>query len=462
MGLALIFSLLLSLCCPAHADERFASYVIELNSGRVLNSKNADDPRFPASLTKTMTMYLTFEAVKNGKLRWDTPLSVSAKAAGQPQTNIGLREGNTITVKEAVEALIVRSANDAAVVLAEAIGDTEWNFALKMTQKARALGMKNTTFKNANGLHHPQQVTTAKDMARIAIALERDFPDYFYLFKTIDFRFKGKTYETHNRVMRYYRGATGLKTGFVRASGFNLITTASRNGHDIVAVIMGGVSSKSRDNQMISMLDKSFAQLDGRAPSKDMAFADLDNSDDNDTDDGAPTLPKVSDDAKPANRFMKVFAGNIPTPVAGKGAPAQEATPQVAMPMTAPAAGTLATKPTVAAGIAPAPVPQVPAAAITAQQNAAQLTQPGVTPTARWGIQVGTFSDPHDAAAAVAHASALAKNALHGAAIAITNVGEGQSKLHRARLAGLSQDQARSACQTLLAAQESCFVFQQN
>jgi D-alanyl-D-alanine carboxypeptidase len=441
-------------------DSKYAGYVIELNSGRVLYSKNADEPRHPASLTKAMTIYLAFEAVQQGHLRWDSKLKVSAKAASQPQTNIGLRAGDTISVKDAIEALIVRSANDVAVVVAEAIGDTEWNFALMMTQKARALGMKNTVFKNANGLHHPQQVTTAKDMARIAIALERDFPDYFPVFKTTEFRHKGKTYETHNRVMRYYRGATGLKTGFVRASGFNLITTARRNGNDVVAVVLGGQSSKSRDNQMIGLLDKAFAQLDGRAPAKDMAFAD----DMEPELKGGPKLPSVSG---APNRFMKLFEGRVPMPVAGKGAPL-DAAPIATAAVASPAQPT-----------APTPTSPSPLAAtvnnLAASPAAGQPAQPAGTapihtaptntamvPTARWGIQVGTFSNPNDAAAAVAHASSLAKSALQGAAVAITGVGDGPAKLHRARLAGLSQEQAQSACQLLLAAQEACFVYQQN
>jgi D-alanyl-D-alanine carboxypeptidase len=247
---------------PAAQPDRFSALVVDANTGHVLYEKNADRMRYPASLTKMMTLYLTFDALKKGKLTMSQNLPVSKKAAAQPQTNISLDEGDRLPVKTAIESLVVRSANDASMVLAEAIGGTQWNFALLMTQKARQLGMKNTVFRNPNGLPDPQQHTTAYDMARLGIALRRDFPEYFHYFSKREFSYNGITYPTHNRVMERFSGADGIKTGYIRASGFNLVTSVKRGNHYIVAVVMGGNTANSRDNIMVSMLERTFAQLE--------------------------------------------------------------------------------------------------------------------------------------------------------------------------------------------------------
>lgn len=246
---------------PAPAADKFAAVVVDADTGHVLYEKNADATRYPASLTKMMTLYLTFDALKKGKFTLDKTLPVSQKAAAQPETNINLVEGDRLSVRDAIESLVVRSANDASVVLAEGLGQTEWNFALMMTQKARELGMKDTVFRNANGLPNDQQYTSAFDMARLGIALRRDFPEYFPFFKTERFDFRGVTYTTHNRVMLRYDGADGIKTGYIRASGFNLVTSVEKKGYHIVAVVMGGSSGNARDDLMIDLLDRTFAQL---------------------------------------------------------------------------------------------------------------------------------------------------------------------------------------------------------
>lgn len=242
-------------------DDRYAALVVDASTGKVLYQKNAGSLRYPASLTKMMTLYLTFDALRSGYLKTNSSLPVSAKAAAQPQTNISLKPGDRLQVKEAIESLVVRSANDVAVVLAEAIGKTEWNFALMMTQKARELGMKNTIFRNPSGLPDAAQHTTAYDMARLAIALRRDFPDYYHYFRTSEFTYKGTRYTGHNRVMARYNGVDGIKTGYIRASGFNLVTSARKDGMNLVAVVMGGKTAQARDDEMISLLDRSFAEL---------------------------------------------------------------------------------------------------------------------------------------------------------------------------------------------------------
>ncbi len=246
---------------PVKQADRFSALVVDANTGHILYEKNAGATRYPASLTKMMTLYLTFEALKTGKLDITDTLPVSAKAARQPQTNISLDAGDRLPVKTAIESLVVRSANDSSMVLAEALGGTEWNFALMMNKKARELGMKGTVFRNPNGLPNSQQVTTAYDMARIGIALRRDFPQYYPYFKLTEFTHNGITYPGHNRVMGRYSGVDGIKTGFINASGFNLVTSVKKNGYSLVAVIMGGSSGAARDNAMIDLLDKTFAGL---------------------------------------------------------------------------------------------------------------------------------------------------------------------------------------------------------
>lgn len=246
---------------PEKAVEKFSAVVVDASNGQVLYEKNADDMRYPASLTKMMTLYLTFDALKRNKISLYQNIPVSAKAAAQPETNINLREGDHIMVEEAIEAIVVRSGNDAAMVLAEKLGGTTWGFAQMMTQKARELGMRDTIFRNPNGLPDNGQYTNAFDMARLGIALRRDFPEYFKYFKTERFDFRGVTYTTHNRVMLRYGGVDGIKTGYIRASGFNLVTSVKKNGYNIVAVIMGGSSGTARDDMMINMLDRAFADL---------------------------------------------------------------------------------------------------------------------------------------------------------------------------------------------------------
>lgn len=248
----------------AATQSRFSALVVDADNGHILYEKNAGGIRYPASLTKMMTLYLTFDALKKGKLDMDDTLPISEKAAEQPQTNISLTAGQRLPIKTAIESVIVRSANDSSVVLAEALGGTVWNFSLMMTQKARALGMKDTVFRNPNGLPDNQQFTTAYDMAKLGIALRRDFPQYYPMFKIQSFSYDGVTYPGHNRVMQRYAGVDGIKTGYIRASGFNLVTSIKKDGHNLVAVIMGGSSATSRDDAMIDMLDRTFAKLESK------------------------------------------------------------------------------------------------------------------------------------------------------------------------------------------------------
>lgn len=245
----------------AVAAPKYSAIVVEASTGAVLFEKYAGDPRFPASLTKMMTLYLLFEELEAGRLTLESRLAVTSRAAGQPPSKLGLATGSTIDVDSAVKSLVVNSANDVAVVVAEAISGTEAKFAAKMTEKAQSLGMKRTLFKNASGLPNPTQKTTARDIATLSRRLLRDFPQYYPYFSTVRFTWNERTYITHNSLVRTYPGAEGLKTGYTRVSGFNLATSAEREGRKLIGVVMGGRSVRSRDQHMKEILDAAFEAL---------------------------------------------------------------------------------------------------------------------------------------------------------------------------------------------------------
>lgn len=240
------------------ASSRKASLVVDLSNGKILHAQNKHELRYPASLVKMMTLYITFKKINEGSLSLNKKLNVSRKAAAMPRTNLDLRAGSKITVREAILGMIVHSSNDAAVVLAEAIGGSEAEFVVIMNKQAKKLGMKNTTFRNASGWPHKQQKSTAYDLAKLAIALKQHFPQFFSWFTITKFTLNGRTYVSHNHIVRNYQWATGLKTGFTCSSGFNVATTASQNGKHLVGIVLGGDTSRARDKHMISLLDQSF------------------------------------------------------------------------------------------------------------------------------------------------------------------------------------------------------------
>jgi len=240
-------------------DGKYASIVMDANSGRIINEVNSDKQLYPASLTKMMTLYLTFEALENKKIYNNTYLRVSNKAARQPPSSLGLRAGEAISTKDAILAIVTKSANDVAVVLAEAVGGSEEAFVKKMNAKAKKLGMNRTNFANASGLFKKEQYSTAHDIAVLGQALIKDYPGYYKLFKTPTFTFRGNTYRNHNKLMAYYDGMDGLKTGYITASGFNLAASAIRDGKRLIGVVFGGKSAKARNMVMRHLLDNGFS-----------------------------------------------------------------------------------------------------------------------------------------------------------------------------------------------------------
>ena len=232
----------------------FSSIVVDGNSGAVLSSNNPDASRHPASLTKIMTLYLLFERLDAGKMKLDTEMQVSERASEQAPTKLGLRPGQSIRVEDAIKGLVTRSANDAAVVIAESIAGDEDDFAKLMTRKARALGMNKTVYRNASGLPDDEQVTTARDQSTLGRAIQERFPRYYRYFSTVAFNFRGHSITNHNRLLGKVEGVDGIKTGYIRASGFNLVTSMRRGNRHLVGVVLGGRSGSSRDAIMRTLL----------------------------------------------------------------------------------------------------------------------------------------------------------------------------------------------------------------
>ncbi|MBY9067015.1 D-alanyl-D-alanine carboxypeptidase [Hyphomonas sp. WL0036] len=264
-AIAASVSITAAVLAPAAHAEKYAAIVVDADTGEVLHARNEDDPRYPASLTKVMTLYLLFDAIDAGKVSLDDQMTISRNAAAQPPSNLRLRAGDVITVEDAIYALVTKSANDVAVVVAEFLGGSERKFATQMTDKARGLGLSNTTFRNASGLPNTAQLTTARDLAILADALIDNHGDYYHYFQTQRFAWGKMSYKNHNELLGSVDGVDGIKTGYTRASGFNLMTSAERDGHRIIAIMLGGASAKSRDAHVKDLVESAFVAI-GQTP----------------------------------------------------------------------------------------------------------------------------------------------------------------------------------------------------
>jgi len=263
-------ALLLSLCggtasAQITARDRYASIIVDARSGNVLSAANADELRHPASLTKMMTLYMLFEAMRDGGLTLSTPIRVSAEAASRPPSKLGVPAGGSISAESAILALVTRSANDIAAAVGEALAGNEDAFARAMTQRARSLGMTRTTFRNASGLPDPEQLTTARDMSLLGRRLIADFPERYHYFSVTTFAHGNRMIRNHNGMLRDYPGTDGIKTGFINASGFNIVTSAQRDGVRLVGAVFGGTSWPQRNDHMAGLLDDGFQRLGVRA-----------------------------------------------------------------------------------------------------------------------------------------------------------------------------------------------------
>ncbi len=420
---------LLALWASRPAEAKFASLVMDAKTGAVLEEYNADARNYPASLTKMMTLYVTFEALKAGRLKTAQRLGVSPAAAAQRPSRIDLVPGQTVTVEEAILAVTVKSANDAAVVLAEALAGSEPRFAQIMTQKARELGMSATTFRNASGLPNPGQVTTARDMATLARALIRDYPQYYHYFNVREFDFDGATIPTHNHLLVRYDGADGIKTGYIHASGYNLVTSAVRDGRRLIGVVLGGRTSAMRDHSMMRLLDVAFYRS---APLRLASYSKVQLPAGGNANDAQP--------AEPVGATVAEQAGASPT-LAAAIASADEPDAQ--------AEAQAAAQPEIQ--VEALPEAQGDAQPDSQPSNANHLagmeeaTLEGTPETSWWGIQVGAYHHYAQAHAAASRAQRRSP-ALADAAVSVIRVRAGAHTLFRARLVGLSEHQARLAC----------------
>ncbi len=275
--------------------------VIDANTGRVLHDNAGSAPRYPASLTKMMTLYLAFETIEAGRLQFSTPIPVSERAAAAAPSKIRLEAGSEIALRDAIKALIVKSANDMAIAIAEKIGGNEEAFARLMTKRARQIGMRDTTFRNASGLPDPEQVTTARDMLTLAMRLQDDFPQHYRLFSTRSFSYGGKTYRTHNALLGRFPGVDGIKTGYTRASGFNLVSSYQAGGKHVVGAVFGGASAGLRDAHMRMLLARAIEKASTERTRK--------------------ATPQLIAEAKPAQRPSPKPAVKPEPPAAPKPAP---------------------------------------------------------------------------------------------------------------------------------------------
>lgn len=244
---------------PAHA--KYASLVIDAATGEVLHEINADTRNYPASLTKMMTLYMMFEAIEEGRMRLDDRIMMTKNAARQPPSKLGIKVGQSISVENAIRALAIKSANDVASAVAEHVAGSERSFALLMTAKARTLGMSNTTFRNSSGLPHRSQMSTARDMSKLARAMLQHFPHRYHYFSEERFSYGGKKYKTHNKLLTDYEGTDGIKTGYIRASGFNLVASVKRGDKRLIGVVFGAKNSKTRNRHMVKLLEKGWAKI---------------------------------------------------------------------------------------------------------------------------------------------------------------------------------------------------------
>jgi D-alanyl-D-alanine carboxypeptidase len=264
-------ALLATLCFAAPAwAGKYASIVIDLETGQVLHDREADEIRHPASLTKVMTLYLVFDAIESGKLKLTDKMPVSKAASRAQPSKLGLKAGSTIKVEDAIRALVTKSANDVAIVIAEKLGGgSETKFVAKMNAKAKELGMLNTTFRNASGLPDKKQVTTARDMAKLGEAVYMDHKNRYNYFSLPSFTWGKRKYMNHNELLKRVDGVDGIKTGFTNASGYNLMASAERNGHRVIAIMMGGSTGRSRDAHVADLIEAAFLEIGGSPASPD-------------------------------------------------------------------------------------------------------------------------------------------------------------------------------------------------
>jgi D-alanyl-D-alanine carboxypeptidase len=488
-------------------DPPYASIVVDANSGKVMAAYDADSPRHPASLTKIMTLYLLFEQLEAGKIKLSTELPVSAHAAAQAPSKLGLEAGQTIDVSTAIHAIVTKSANDVAVAVAEALGGTETEFAKAMTAKARALGMIHTFYHNASGLPDDRQITTARDQAILGRAIQDRFPRYFHYFSTREFVYHGKRMRNHNKLLGRIDGVDGIKTGYIRESGFNIVTSVHRGDRHLVVVLFGGRSAPARDTRVVGLIANNInvAALKRTAPRvvegwmTTLARANVPTPPAKPAVDLAkstvelpakpavdPANPTVELPAKPAETKVAAAAPLSPPepgstdpirPIFVKTIKVQPALLRTAsltpLPsdsrklMPAPATANpakIVTIPTMPSEQPPPPAKPVEPAKTKVASAAANVPvktatpQPAAKPHGAWMIQVGAFDIEKDAKERLSIVQDKVKALLGDASPFTEPVAKGDKTLYRARFAGLERSKAESACKHLKRSEIPCIV----
>lgn len=421
LAVACLFSIF---ALPNFASAGSAQFLLDVRTGQVLASENPDTLNHPASLTKMMTLYMTYDAIHRGKLSWDSRITFSKYASSRPPTKLRVKPGDSITVKEAVLGMIVQSANDAAAAMAEKLGGSEERFAALMTEKARALGMTRTVFKNASGLPNDAQVTTARDMSTLGVALMRDFPREYALFATKNFNFRGRTIHGHNNLMYRYDGMDGIKTGYTNASGFNLVSSVKKGDRRVVGVVMGGRSAASRDRIMEKLIDAYM----GRASSGSQLIVSTGRT-------PASVLARLGDDVPvPASRRDDPIAAMIDV---ADGIPVPSSRYETAFASSSPA-------PSAAAAFAAATTP---------------VAKAKPAPAKGWQIQIAAAGSAEAAMSLLADARSKIGAPLTGRDIYTEPVNAGGTTLYRARFTGFSsKDEARQACDKLVKIRYDCLL----
>lgn len=463
--------------------EKYAAVVVDANTGEVLYARRADEPRYPASITKIMTLYLTFEALATGRLSVNDRIPVSAHAARQNPSKLGIRPGGSLTVDQAIKAIAVLSANDIAVAMAEKIGGSEPKFAELMTLRAKELGMDRTHFANANGLPDPRQISTARDIAILSRAIMRDYPQYYSYFGVKAFEFEGREITNHNHLLGKVDGVDGLKTGYTAAAGFNLAASAKRNGKRLIAVVLGGSSTAARDENVEDLINGGFEVFSRRAQGQNITLASTLHEP---ADSAAGPVQRPPSEMGSADQSgLKIVLGDHtgPTPLTLATLPPSLSRPDATAPAEAPpGAGTAAARGVAqavclrgrghhrhkVACAATATAKATPPCAHARRGHHAKACQAATTETAKaapsraepqgtggaYQIQVGVFASPTEAKA---HMASL-RGRFHKVLTAAPQVEKAGRGKYRARFAGFDHDDARQACQTLLSKGVHCMV----
>lgn len=412
------------------APQIASAIVVDMNSGSILYSQSADLPRYPASLTKMMTLYVLFGYLRAGKVTPTSELVVTPHAASQAPTKLGLKPGATISTTDAVKALVTQSANDAAVTIAENLAGTEENFARVMTDTARSIGMNATTFRNASGLPNEDQITTARDMATLAAHLIHDYPEYYGVFETRYFTFNGRKYRNHNKLLFGYQGCDGIKTGYTKASGFNLTASVHRGNKHLVAVVLGGKTGGQRDAAMRSVLDRHFAKATDTKPTPAQLLASLVP---------APSPPAVQ---KPAY----TLAPPTPAPSAPTAPAAEASTDTPADTATDTEEGDT--------GDPAEPIK----ASLTVTEPAPKATIKPSKYQGAFQVQVGAFTSEAETENRLGMVQQRASDLLDGHMPFTTSFMRGDEEWYRARFAGFSRESAQAACAALKKMSLDCAV----